>query len=266
MGAIAVRDQLDDLKRQISQRQIAITRSLPPGVMSFARYEQAVLTLVGRNLELLRCDRASLVGAVLRAAHLGLDPDPALGQAWFLPFKGIVQFIPGYKGLVQLAWRTGELSRVGGEVVREGDEFEYELGSNQFLRHRPKDNLEGKITHAYALFKTKGADEATFRVMPIEAIEKIRMAAPSAKAKMSPWMNSLHYPEMCIKTAMRRVMKLAPASGERHAPLHKAIDLDERADLGLQQFNEAELLGEEQNAETETTEGTNGTPDSNQNS
>lgn len=243
-GTIAIRDHLADLKKQIETRQVVIARSLPPGVMSQARFEQAIVTLCGRNPDLLiKCSRASLIGAVLRAAHLGLDVDPALGQAWVIPFKGEAQFLPGYKGLAQLAWRTGDMSRIGGEVVREGDEFDFDNGTESYLRHKPRAASDAKITHAFGVTRIKGADAANFRVLTIDEIEKIRKAAPSARARTSPW--DTHYSEMAMKTALRRTLKTAPASGERSIPMHRAIDLDERADLGLKQHNVEDMLEED---------------------
>lgn len=249
-GTIAIRDQLDDLKKQIESRQLVIARSLPPGIISPARFEQSIITLCGRNMNLLtQCTRASLIGAVLRAAHLGLDVDPALGQAWVIPYGKEAQFQLGYKGLVQLGWRTGDLSVIKGEAVREGDMFEWEDGTSQFLRHKRLAPAGTKNTHAWGMFKTRDGSEATFRVMAIDDIEKIRKAAPSARARSSPWDTS--YEEMAMKTALRRTMKLAPASGERAIPLHKAIDLDERSDLGLRQHNVEDMLDEEPKQEEE---------------
>ena len=242
---IAIKDHLADLKKQIDARQMVIARSLPPGVISPARFEQAIVTLCGRNPDLLiKCSRASLIGAVLRAAHLGLDVDPALGQAWIIPYGKEAQFQVGYKGLVQLGWRTGELAVIKGEAVRDGDVFDWEDGTDQFLKHKRLAPEGAAITHAWGMFKTRDGTEATFRVLPVDAIEKIRKAAPSARARSSPW--DTHYPEMCMKTALKSTMKMAPAGGERSLPLHKAMELDSRADAGLKQHNVEDLLDEEE--------------------
>ena len=256
-GTIAVRDQLADLKKQIDARQMVIARSLPPG-LSQARFEQSIITLCGRVPELLRCDRASFIGAVLRAAHLGLDVDPATGQAWILPFGKVAQFIPGYRGLAQLAWRTETVSKLGGEAVREGDFFDWMDGSDAFIKHKRLAPETAAVTHAWSLFKVKGSDEATFRVIPVDEIEKIRKAAPSARARTSPWTTG-HYAEMSVKTAHRRCLKLVPSNGEKSRPLEKAIDLDERADRGAKQYNVEELLDEVSNEkETEQEAGQDG--------
>lgn len=258
-GTISIRDHLADLKKQIDQRQLVIARSLPPGIISQARFEQAIITLCGRNPDLLiKCGRASLIGAVLRAAHLGLDVDPALGQAWVIPFKGEAQFIAGYKGLAQLGWRTGDMSVIKGETVRDGDLFEWEDGTSHFLRHKRLAKVGAQATHAWGMFKVRDGSESTFRVMAFDDIEKIRQAAPSARARISPWIT--HYEEMAMKTALRHTLKLAPASGERSIPLHKAIDLDQRADLGLKQFNTEDLLDEETKAAEFEEAGSDGDP------
>lgn len=239
-GTISVVDKVSNLKTQLAQRMDTITRTLPASFMPAPRFAQIITTLCAKNPTLLDCKPASLIGAVLQCAALGLDPSPELGNAWFLPFKGVVQFIPGYRGFSTLAWRSGQMASLSMQVVRLGDEFDYELGSNPFLRHRPKAKIDEPITHAYATAKPIGG-ETMFEVLTLEEVKAIEARSPSARSGYSPWKTD--FAAMAKKSAFRRLAKLLPITTERAAPLAKAVDLDERAELGMQQHNE-ELLGE----------------------
>jgi recombination protein RecT len=148
------------------------------------------------------------------------------------------------------------------QVVREGDVLDYEFGSAPFLRHKPTASMSAPVTHAYATARPIGG-EMMFEILTVEQVKSVQARSPSARSGRSPW--TTDFDAMAKKTAFRRLAKLLPISTEKALPLATALDLDERAEIGLQQRNE-ELLGEEPNAETETTEGTNGTPDTNTNS
>jgi recombination protein RecT len=249
-GTIAVKDKVSTLRQMLESRMDTIARTLPSQLMQPARFAQIVTTLCAQNPMLLDCKPASLIGSVLQCAALGLSPDPALGNAWFIPFKGVVQFIPGYKGLATLAWRSGQVASLAMNVVHEGDVFDYELGSSPFLKHKPIAMMSAPLTFAYATAKPIGG-EIMFEVLSLEQIKAIQARSPSARSGRSPW--TTDFEAMAKKSAFRRLAKLLPISAERAAPLGKALDLDERAELGLQQHNE-ELLGEnfEEEQETET--------------
>ena len=89
------------------------------------------------------------------AAQLGVEPNTALGQAYLIPYGNQCQFQLGYKGMLDLAYRTGEVRSITAEVVREGDVFEYELGLNPKLRHVPAQSGRGKAIYYYMPLKTE---------------------------------------------------------------------------------------------------------------
>jgi recombination protein RecT len=137
-----------------------------------------------------------------------------------------VQLIPGYRGLLDLARRSGEILSVDARVVREGDTFDYAFGLDPVLRHRPADNPERPITHVYAVIRLKGGG-AQFDVLTHKEVEAVR--AQSRASKDGPWVS--HWPEMAKKTVLKRALKLAPMSVEAHT----AVALDELAEAGVPQ-------------------------------
>jgi recombination protein RecT len=91
------------------------------------RLMQTIMISCERLPALLKCDRQSLFNSAMSAAVLGLEVDGVTGQAYLIPFAGKAQLVIGYKGFNTLAARSG--ITITGAVVREGDEFDYELGS-----------------------------------------------------------------------------------------------------------------------------------------
>ncbi len=218
-----VRGLLGRVKSQIA---LALPRH-----MNADRLLRITMTSVQKTPKLLECDPMSLVAAVIQSAQLGLEPDGALGMAYLVPFKGKVTFIPGYRGLVDLARRSGQLSTISAHVVYERDTFSYSLGTDERINHVRNDDAAdpGKPTHAYAVAKLRDGG-IQMAVMSRREIEAIRAKSPGGNS--GPW---VEYPaEMWKKTVIRRLAKLLPMSVE----MSTAVQLDEQAEAGLpQDFN-----------------------------
>jgi recombination protein RecT len=192
------------------------------------------LTSISKNPKLLECDQRSLLGAVVQAAQLGLSPDGVLGEAYLVPFYNgkkktyEVSFIVGYKGLVSLAMRSGQVASFQGRVVYDSDHFEYELGLNEKLIHKPS-GKKGNITHAYAVLKFNNGGQM-FELMSKDELDQIRDKSQnhiSAKKFNKPSVWDEYYEEMAKKTVVRKLAKLAPLSPE----FQTAVALDEQAEV-----------------------------------
>jgi recombination protein RecT len=113
----------------------AITEALPKSKgMDAERLTRMTLTTLKTNPKLLECSIESLLGAVLQSAQLGLEPN-LLGSCYFIPYKGTVSFQIGYKGLIDLVTRKGEVLSIVAQEVRKGDYFHWEFGRNETLVH-----------------------------------------------------------------------------------------------------------------------------------
>ena len=126
-----------------------IKRALP-SVLTPERSTRMALSAINNTPELANCTPMSFVAALMNAAQLGLEPNTPLGQAYLIPYKnkGVLecQFQLGYKGLIDLAYRTGQVQMIQAQVVREFDEFEYQYGLDSRLNHRPGTGERGDIT------------------------------------------------------------------------------------------------------------------------
>ncbi len=211
------------------------------------RFAKIAVTVIAKSDRLLDCTQQSLLGCLMQSAQLGLDLDPALGLAYMVPYKTTATFVPGYKGLMELARRSHGVSRIVARAVYEADDFDFELGTNDWIHHKPKDGDRGALTHVYAVAhlvppnvldmrrtgrSTWEPSPATveFVVLTKADVEKFR--ARSLAKNNGPWVTD--YEAMALKTAVRRLTTWLP----KNAELSRAVRLDEQADAGEpQDFN-----------------------------
>jgi len=203
------------------------------------RLARVALTEVRRNPALARCDQMSFLGAIMTCAQLGLEPGGTLGHAYLVPFENRkagrteVQFILGYRGMIELARRSGQIQSIEARAVYEGDRFDVKFGLDSDLTHvpdfdNPNRTQPEKLRFVYAVAKLKDGG-VQFEVMSRREIEAAR--AQSKSATSGPWQT--HYEAMSLKTVIRRLFKYLPISIE----LAQAIEQDERAELGISQDN-----------------------------
>lgn len=208
-----------------------------PSQIGVERFTRTILTELRRTPKLYECSPQSLLGAMLLAAQLGLEPGP-LGHVYFVPFKGEVAFIIGYRGFVDLAYRSGLLKSISAVTVREGDAFHYRHGTRPVLDHEPSGppaDREPTCYYAVAQLKTGGAP---FVVLYPDEIEATKARAPAAKSDLSPW--TTDYDAMARKTAIRRLAKLLPQS-----PLvAQAVERDETPVLPVLDVGEEIIVGD----------------------
>jgi recombination protein RecT len=153
---------------------------------------------------------------MMSAAQLGLEPNTPLGQAYLIPYsnKGTmeVQFQIGYKGLIDLAYRSGEVELVQAHIVYENDEFVCEYGLEPKLVHKPADKDRGEAVKVYAMFKTKSGGYG-FDVMSMDDVRRhAEKYSQAYKSGFSPWKSN--FEEMAKKTVLKRVLKYAPLKSD----------------------------------------------------
>ena len=175
----------------------------------------------------------SLLGAVIQSSQLGLEPGTVLGHAYLVPYRNKktgtteAQFILGYRGMIDLARRSGQIESIAAQAVHAHDEFEFAYGLNETLVHKPAMTGDrGDIIAFYAIAKLKGGGHA-FEVMPRADVDAV-MRSSQSRGQWGPWKD--HYSEMGRKTVIRRLAKYLPLSIE----FATAAALDGQADAGEQ--------------------------------
>lgn len=183
-----------------------------PEVITPERFTRMALSALNTTPRLQECSQMSFLAALMASAQLGLIPNCALGQAYLIPFnnKGKMecQFQIGYKGLIDLAYRNTQMQMISAQVVYENDEFEYELGLNPRLEHRPTLGERGEARLFYGLFKLKTGGFG-FEVMSKTAMDAFAKEYSKAfDSSFSPW--KTNYEEMAKKTVIKKALKYAP--------------------------------------------------------
>ncbi len=239
----AVQAMGDLLKRMHTQIEKAL-----PSVITPERFTRIALTAYSRNEKLQECTAESFLGSMMQAAQLGVEPNTPLGQAYLIPYRnrGVmeVQFQLGYRGMIDLAYRSGEVQNIQAHEVYENDTFEYELGLNPKLRHVPALKDRGEVILYYAVFKlTNGG--VGFEVMSKEDVE----AFAKKKSKTygtGPWQSD--FDAMAKKTLVKRLLKFAPLKSD----FVRAVTTDETIKSGISE-NMADLPDETVTIDAEPT-------------
>ena len=207
------------LAQLVSDMKPEIARALPRH-MTPDRMARIATTALRQNPKLGQCTPDSFLGALMTAAQLGLEPNTPMGECYLVPyrnknretnrFEDVCTYIQGYRGLVQLAYRSGQVATVKGQVVHQKDQFDFEEGLNGFLRHkRSPDDDPGPVIWVYATVELKNGG-SNFVVMTKAEVERIR--ARSRAAESGPWVTD--WEAMAKKTALKQLSKWMPLSPE----------------------------------------------------
>ncbi len=188
-----------------------IKRALP-SVITPERFTRIALSALNNTPALQKCTPMSFIAALLNAAQLGLEPNTPLGQAYLIPYKnkGQVecQFQIGYKGLIDLAYRNGQMQTIQAQVVYENDLFEYEYGLEPKLVHKPAFEDRGEMKYFYGLFRTVNGGYGFSVMSRTEMDQYAKTYSKTYDSGYSPWKTS--YEEMAKKTVIKQALKYAP--------------------------------------------------------
>ena len=208
-----------------------------PKNLTADRLTRIVMTEFRKNPTLQQCSPASFMASVLQAAQLGLEPGSALGQAYLVPFKAKgkyeCQLIVGYRGMISLSRRSGEILSINAYCVHAKDDFTYQLGLHPDIQHIPSSEADpGPVVFVYAVAQLRGGG-VQFEVMSRAEIEAVRdqsqgwnSAVKYKTTGLSPW--TKHFDEMAKKTVVRKMFKYLPVSTEANY----VMDAEDRIDRG----------------------------------
>lgn len=180
------------------------------------RFVRIAITTIRQNPKLAQCSQESLLGALMVSAQLGLEPG-TLGQCYLIPFenkklgKVECQFQIGYKGLIELLRRSGQLSDIYSYAVYENDDFEITYGLSRDLKHKPNFSDRGEIIGFYAVAILKDGAKA-FEYMTKEEIIKHEEKYRKGSYKNDVW--NKNFEEMAQKTVVKKLLKWLPVSVE----------------------------------------------------
>jgi recombination protein RecT len=193
---------------------------LLPAHLTPERLVKVVLNCVSRTPALAKCEMLSVYQCVATCAELGLLPGGALGGAYLVPYGQACTLVIGYRGMVDLMRRSGELAAIDARVVHERDEFTWREGLVRELVHVPcLDADPGPLRLVYCVLRFRDGSTQV-EVMSRGQVDAIRQRSRAANS--GPWVTD--YEEMAKKTVIRRAAKLAPMSSELATALEAEED------------------------------------------
>lgn len=215
--------KIQEFQVALTSQQAAISSRLPQHV-SVDRMIKIAVTAAWKNPKILDCTKESVMLSIMTAAELGLEPGGPLGGAYLVPYGNTCQLIPGYRGMIDLARRSGQIKSIEAHAVYEADEFVVEFGLEPKLIHRPTLKTErGEVTAFYAVAHLVGGG-VQYDYMTRADVDAIRKRSRSGNA--GPWVTD--YNEMGKKTVIRRLFKTLPVSVE----LSRALELHDASESG----------------------------------
>ena len=237
---------------QLSKKQF--NNALPQHINT-DRFVRIAITTIRLNPKLAKCNPESLIGALMVSAQLGLEPG-TLGQCYLIPFEnkkaGTVecQFQIGYKGLIELLRRSGQLSDIYSYTVYENDDFNIEYGLSRTLTHKPNFSNRGEIVGFYAVAILKDGAKA-FEYMTKDEITKHEEKYRKGSYKNDVW--NKNFEEMAQKTVVKKLLKWLPVSVEfleMAAKDEKSFKVIDDKSTEVQEIEILENNGDIINAET----------------
>lgn len=209
--------QRQTIAQMITAQREQIARALPKH-MDPDRLARIALTTIRMTPQLLQCTQESLLGALMLSAQTGLEPGP-LGHVYFVPRRdnkrGTVecQWMLGYKGIIDLARRSGKIRSIEAREVCENDEFRYSYGLEEELGHRPHmAGDRGPVIAVWGMAKFIDGGHY-FLVMSRADIDAAKDRSDAGRAGKGPWITD--YAAMARKTVIRRMAPYLPLSPEQ---------------------------------------------------
>jgi len=200
------------MRDAIERQRDEIAKALP-NTMTAERFIRLVLTECSRTPKLYACTIESLLGASMVASQLGLEPGGGLGHCYLIPRvnrkKGVTeaQFLLGYKGMIDLARRSGDIASIEAHAVYDADEFDFEQGSRSFVRWRKSlSDGRGAAVAYFAIVKFRGGGEQ-FDVLSVAEICRHRDQYADV-GDFSPWVTA--FDQMARKTVIRQMAPYLP--------------------------------------------------------
>lgn len=206
-------------------------RKALPSVITPERFTRIALSALNNTPALQQCSPMSFIASLLNSAQMGLEPNTPLGQAYLIPYKNKgqmeCQFQIGYKGLIDLAYRNGQMQTIQAQAVYENDFFEYEYGLEPKLVHKPAYSDRGEITYFYGLFKTVNGGFGFSVMSKADMDNYARTYSKAFASDYSPW--KTNYEEMAKKTVIKQALKYAPIKTD----FQRALSTDESIKLSF---------------------------------
>jgi recombination protein RecT len=249
-----VQNKLTIYKERLTERKNDFIAMLPRDV-DFEAFKQILITVAIKNPALLNAEQESLFMAIRQCAQDGLLPDGRESALVIFKtkkdnqFVDAVSYMPMIAGIYKKLRNSGKILSIVARVIHKNDAFDYELGDNEFINHKPAFDNRGEAIGVYGIIKT--TDGAVHReVMNKQEVEYIRQFSKSEQNKKK-YPNTVtiwdsHWGEMAKKTVIRRLVKPLPMTKELtdffNRDNENYIDIKDAVDIQATKPSTMELL------------------------
>lgn len=196
----------------------ALMGAIPP-----ERIIQISTSIIAESDNLKTCSTRSIIGAVLSASLVRLDPTPELGLVYFIPRKGKCCFEIGYQGWITLMLRNPNVSHIYAYCVREHDKFEVRLGLEPSIIHVPNLDNPGALKYVYAVAHLANG-QRVFRYLNQAQVEARKDRSEAKDSKYSPWNDKVLVEEMWGKVGIKVLRKFIPVDLESRVSTANLLD------------------------------------------
>ena len=203
---------------ELAQYEPQLAAALPSHI-PVERFKRTFITAINSNPDLARLDRRSLFTSLVKCAQDGLMPDGR--EAALVAFGNRATYLPMVAGVIKRMRNSAELSSISAHVVYERDAFEYVLGDDERITHKPAIGERGKPVGAYAIAKLK-TGETQREFMSIDQIEAVRKV--SRAANNGPWV--AWWDQMARKSVIKRLAKFLPMSADDREFLRRDDEIE----------------------------------------
>jgi recombination protein RecT len=213
-----------------------------PKHLSSDRMCRLAVTAFSSSQALQSCDAKSIVASIVTASTLGLEIG-VNGQGYLVPYKGKCQFVPGWKGIQDIANRSGRCTTWTGAVF-EGDDFDYAMGDRPFIKHKPGDGGDDKsLKYVYAVGRVVGSEWPVIDVWSVGKARKHRDRYNKVGTKHYSFENFEMYAR---KIVLLQVLKYMPCSIE----MSQALDISNAQESGKHAILDGDFVTVSETQET----------------
>lgn len=199
--------------------------------VDFDKFLNKAINVFNSNEDFKHCEIMTFINAMVECASLNLEPNSILGQAYLVPVKFgedcKVELQIGYKGMIELAYRSGKVKSLYANEVKANDEFYIDYGLEQKLVHRPcLVGDRGEVIGYYAVYHLDSMGSSFVFMTRDEVLSHSKKYSKSFGIDL--WESE--FDAMAKKTVIKKLLKYAPLSID----LQKSVLLDESIKTNLQ--------------------------------
>lgn len=201
------------IKQQLDTYRPVIAKLLTGTGITEETFVAQIANACRATPKLWACEPATILGAALKAAQLGLAPNDARNLCWIIPYGKDAQFQLGYGGVMELARRAMPGLKFDGRAVYPNDEFDVDFGKAEPLTHRPavvRGFDRGGDAYAWYVRAVYPDGTVQIHVLDREGVEYHRQFSKNKTSGM--WADN--YDAAALKSVVHDMKRWLPSSAQ----------------------------------------------------